>query len=111
MKMDSNTQLLIRACKRPNSINILNRIYTKRYLNSTDNIKQLHIALAHILSGIVDQYCPMSVSKVIVALNQTDYRDNTYEGRAFYMLRDQIAHASAESFPGLIPPAWVRNKF
>jgi hypothetical protein len=110
--MDKTDQLLVRACKSEHPLTRVASVYRRQYLQRALVPTEVTLYMCGILTTIVDKYCPMSVSKVVSALDPHDlYADKAtiFHSRVLGMLISHIRYSEAKCFPGLTPPLKFRN--
>ena len=122
-KMSNETQLFIRACKRPNSAkrceSILRRFFLFGNYVTNENEQKVYdndIMNATIiqLTEIVDQYCPMTSIDIIKELtsDRSFFKDErSTKERARDMLISRISNTEKKKFEGLKTPCWVNKKY
>tara|TARA_R110002020_G_scaffold269071_5_gene484399 strand:+ start:1246 stop:1596 length:351 start_codon:yes stop_codon:yes gene_type:complete len=112
--MDKHIQLLIRACKSPNALRRLLKIYSKVYFLGTTKENKKHLVL--ILSEICDEYCPMNTYELMLARHPENLwklgLDKEIEAEEDIWLQifiSKIRLSHRDCFTGLTVPARFRG--
>ena len=115
--MNTNEQLFIRACKSMDSMVRLRSVYRRFYL-STHDIDVQNLEICNILTHIVDEFAPMSLSLYLREMaSYKMYAD--VAGKKFkesdhtlYVVRDRLRQLSKEKLVelGMRVPARFRKR-
>ena len=112
--MDIQTQLLIRACKRPNQYVVLLRVY--RHLFGRSDVDTTHHELMRLLSSICDRYIPIPMHEVAEALDPGNgwkhgaYISDDHIVRMIRFLAVKISIPGTDVFKELRVPAYIFNR-
>lgn len=106
--MDNVKQLFVRACKSAEPYKRVLSVYRRYYLASAMGDREV-AAICGILTGVVDEYCPMTSCEIINEMSANIdwlYPENcSYSERATRMLISKIRLSEASRFPELRWPA------
>lgn len=114
--MHKYEELLIRACKSPNSLGRLDRLYGKVYLGNEDEDHRKKM-IVMILGELVDKYSPLPITTFLKRVQEYRSYDtignfNTSETEHhLYIFRDVFANMHRERFRELgitLPVKWRR---
>jgi hypothetical protein len=110
--MNKTELLFIRACKscKPKRLkSVYRRFYLKYYQDACDNF------ILNILTDICDKYLDVSLSKFIQDVNHEKVMDKMLNNKRIEIeiqisvVRNYIAFADIDKFPGYIAPCRFRN--
>lgn len=117
--MDKTTNLFIRACKSDsqNTLRRLRRLFNMFYLRQED-VNRIDQELLHIMSGIIDDHCPLTMRRYLIDLQQQKsyymFSEEELPSEAYFTLQvliNRIRFTNVDEFVGYVKPIKWRRKY